>query len=266
MSEKNPMFLSGEYRSKSLCRTQPYLFSLPEGAEAEGERRYPLLVMLHGRTGNFRDWADCSRLSRHLSKFNLVVALPDGGENGWYSNAVGNGERYEDDLIQDFLPHLQNTLPILSPGKNWGISGLSMGGYGAVKIALKHWELFSVGASHSGALNVAARPVAHAVFGEPEADREMRKDNNVFWLAEQALCRLPVERPRLHIDCGLSDPLLGESKMFSDHLNFLGYSHDYRELQGHHAWPYWDRAFRTLLPTLAQELGADRLATPRAKL
>ena len=243
----------GDYVSTSLQSKQPFAYFLPEGVELGSEEKFPLLVLLHGHLGNYRDWSERSRLARHLSAYRLVVAMPDGG-NGYYTNAVNGGERREDDLIEDFLPHLEATLPILPRGKNWGVAGLSMGGYGAIKLALKHWRTFSIGASFSGALNVPGRPVRHDVFGDPETDRATRKIESAFWQAEQALCRFPWERPRLFLDCGTSDPLFGESQMFSNHLNFLGYPHLFRELPGHHTWPYWDRAFRTLLPTLAETL------------
>ena len=96
----------------------------------------------------------------------------------------------------------------------------------------------------------------HPVFGDPEQDRGMRHRENPFWLIEQALCRWPTERPRLHIDCGTEDALLTSNRRFADHMNFVGYPCAYRELPGQHSWPYWDRAFKTALPELARSLGA----------
>jgi putative tributyrin esterase len=255
-----PDVLSGEYYSTSLRRNQPYACYLPTEADT-GEYPYPLLVMLHGRTGNYRDWPQYTRMARYLTGYGLIVAFPE-GDNGWYTNAVNGGEQHEDDLIQDFLPHLQATLPLLPSGASWGIGGLSMGGYGAVKLALKYPHLFSAAVSHSGALEAPMRPSVHSVFGDPQIDSAFRRRENPFWLAEQALCRFPTERPRLHLDCGLSDPLLEENRRFSEHLNFLGFGHDYRELPGHHTWPYWDRAFRTILPVIAAELGVRKTELP----
>lgn len=234
---------------------------MPIDAEVS-KHRCSLLVMLHGRTGAYTDWPQNTRMARYLAGLNIVVAFPDGGD-GWYSNAANGGERREDDLIEEFLPHLQMTLPLLPPGKSWGVGGLSMGGYGAIKLAFKHPHLFSVAISHSGAIEASIRAAPHPVFGDSYEHSAIRRKENPYWLAEQALCRLPTERPRLHLDCGLSDPLLEQNRRFSDHLNFIGFGHDYRELPGHHTWPYWDRAFRTLLPTIAAELGASTTSQSR---
>jgi putative tributyrin esterase len=246
---------TGTYFSAALGQDLPYAFLEPEQTSAESEQRNPLLVMLHGLDGSYRDWPSYTRIARYAAKFNLVIAFPE-GENGWYTNTAEGSRRYEDSLIQDFLPHLQRRLALRSPGKAWAIGGLSMGGYGAVKIALKYPHLFSLAISHSGSLEKPRTPEVHPVFGDPQTHAAIRLREDPVWLIEQALCRLPTERPRLHLDCGLNDPLLGVNRRFADHLTFLGYPHTYREQPGFHTWPYWDRAFRTIFPTVAHALGA----------
>jgi putative tributyrin esterase len=250
---------TGEYYSQALRRLQPYACYLPRHRETgtEATQQYPLLVMLHGLNGNYLDWANHTRIARYLAPYRLIVVFPEGGD-GWYTNAVQEGERCEDDLIQDFLPYLQRTLPLMPSGKGWGIGGLSMGGYGAVKLALKYPALFSIAISHSGALEKPNISTPHPVFGDPQADQTLRRHENPFWLVEQALCGFPASRPRLHLDCGLNDGLLEANRRFSDHLTFLGYPHSYQEMPGYHTWPYWDRAFRRILPTIAKELGCER--------
>ena len=251
---------NGVYFSQSLAREQPYAYFAPaawDGGLAPDAPLYPLLVMLHGINSSYAHWDTYTRIARYAAAYKMVIAFPDGG-NGWYSNAINHGPRCEDDLIQDFLPHLRQTLPLAAPGKQWGIGGLSMGGYGAVKIALKHWQLFSVAVGHSGAYEKPGTPEVHPVFGDPQADAAFRKAENPIALAELALCRWPAERPDLYLDCGADDFLIETNRRFKDHLNFLGYPHTYHEMPGQHTWPYWDRAFRTVLPALANRLNAER--------
>ena len=251
---------TGAYFSHALNREQPYAYFAPaewDGDLALDSPRYPLLVMLHGINSSYAHWDTYTRIARYAAAYKIVIAFPDGG-NGWYTNAVNNGPRYEDDLIHDFIPHLQTTLPITAPGKQWGIGGLSMGGYGAVKIALKHWKLFSLAVGHSGAYEKPNIPEVHPVFGDPQRDAAFRKAENPIALAELALCRWPAERPYLYLDCGADDFLIETNRRFKDHLNFVGYPHAYHEMPGQHTWPYWDRAFRTILPALATRLNAER--------
>ena len=244
---------TGAYFSQALDREQPYAYMLPTGYTPE--RSYPLLVLLHGLNSDYKGWTTYSRVARYVAAYDLIVACPDGGA-GWYTNAANGGERREDDITQDFVGHLRATFSLVPPGHGWGIGGLSMGGYGAVKIALKHPHLFPVAVSHSGAFEKMQTATAHPVFGDPQADRRLRYHENPFRLIEQALCGLPTDRPRLHIDCGTEDALLTVNRRFVDHLNFVGYPYTYSEMPGQHTWPYWDRAFKTHLPELAQNLGA----------
>ena len=240
----------GSYYSQALGREQPFAYLLPPGYDPTTTKRYPLLVMLHGLNGNSLDWTTHTRIERYVAEEELVVAFPDGG-NGWYTNAFDGSGRYEDDLLQDFLPHLQATFPLLIPGKDWCIGGLSMGGYGAIKLALKHPHLFLRAFSHSGAFE-ATRKETHPVFGDPQTHASFRRAENPFALAELALCRLPTERPRLSLDCGLQDELVLETnRRFHQHLNFIGYLHTYQETRGYHSWPYWDRAFRAAIQGVA---------------
>jgi putative tributyrin esterase len=243
-----------EYFSKPLSRSQPYACYRPAGSETSG-RQYPLLVLLHGATGCWRDWGRYTRLARYLAGNQLIVVCPDGGD-GWYTNAVADGERREDDIMNALLPHLEATLPIVQGGAR-AIGGLSMGGYGAVKLALKYPGQFQAAVSHSGAFDITTRPQPNPVYGDLQTSMSLRRQESVYWLAEQALCRLPTNRTRLYIDCGLSDPLLETNRNFSAHLNYIGYGHTYREMPGHHTWPYWDRAFRTGLPDLLKDLNAS---------
>ena len=248
----------GSYLSGALGRPQQYACLMPASA-GPAEQRFPLVVLLHGLAGAWTDWPRFTRIARYLAGKNIVVVCPDGG-SGWYPNGVGGGGRYEDDILQDLLPAIEKALPVL-PYPHRAVGGLSMGGYGAVKIALKHPRLFHVAFSHSGALDVARRPDVHPVFGDPVGDAAFRRAEDPAWLAEQALCAPPVDRPLLFLDCGLDDPLIDANRSFSSHLDYIGYGHTYRELPGHHTWPYWDRAFRT---QLAEVTGAISRA-PRVR-
>lgn len=253
-------FQTGSYFSASLQREQPFGYIAPpewDGALAPETERYPLLILLHGLNSNFREWHEKTRIGVYLNAYKMVVAFADGG-NGWYVNGAGEEGRREDDLILDLIPCLQKTLPILPPGKAWGLGGLSMGGYGAVKNALKRPDLFSLAISHSGSLEKSLTPEYHPVFGDPQADIKLRRAESPAYLAEQALCEFPTRRPLILMDCGTGDPFLEASRAFHNHLQFLGYPHEYSETRGRHTWPYWDRALRNALPKIAQYLGAEK--------
>ena len=94
-------------------------------------------------------------IERYVDGLPLVVVMPDGGR-GWYTNAVA-GYTYEDDLIKDVVGLVDRTFPVKAERAGRAIGGLSMGGYGAVKLGLKHHEMFASVNSHSGALGIPAQ-------------------------------------------------------------------------------------------------------------
>jgi S-formylglutathione hydrolase FrmB len=135
-----------------------------------------------------------------------------------------------------------------------------MGGYGAVKLALKYPNLFSSAHSHSGALDFARNYATRGddwgrefkfIFGDTPAG----SDNDCFALAE----KLDVsERPALRIDCGVDDFLLDDNRAFHAHLETLGYTHEYGEFPGAHNWDYWDTHIREALSFHARNLGLKK--------
>ncbi len=247
------------YFSRALGREQPYGYFAPPGFEPEQtppDTRFPLLILLHGRKGDYRTWPEHTRLARYAAAYNLFIAFPEGAQ-GWYTNAYDGQANYEDDLMQDFVPHLQQTLPLLSPGRNWTIGGMSMGGQGAVKIALKYGQMFSLALSFSGAFEITRAKEPHPVFGDPQQNAALRRASNVFALAEDALSTWPPARPNLYLACGVEDPLLEANRRFHQHLDFLGYRHTYVETSGHHTLPYWDRAIRAALTSIVEVVSSQ---------
>ncbi len=259
MQTPAPVLLERQYISKALGCTQPYACYLPADHRAHADKRYPVLVMLHGSGCDHTSWSRMTRIGVYLSNYDIVTIFPFGKE-GWYTNGINfDGEsRFEDDIVLDLAAETMRATPALPAGRHWAVAGMSMGGYGAIRLALKFPEMFSCAVSHGGALDRMMRGDVHPVFGDPVQNAVFRKEQSPIWLVEQLMCRFPVQRPNLFLDCGASDPLLEVNRSFSNHLRFLGYHHRYTEASGHHTWPYWNRAFRTVLPDLAAQIGAAR--------
>ena len=214
--------------------------------------------MLHGFDSDHNSWLQHTRIEAVLAEYRVITVFPQ-GDNGWYTNAfIGGTGRHEDDLICDLIPELRSTLPVAGALRHWAIGGMSMGGYGSVKLAVKYPEVFGTAFSHGGAFERMFQNDVHPVFGDPVENAAFRRQESPVWLLEQLMCRFPIYRPRLFIDCGLQDPLLEVNRRFTNHLEFLGYHHSYRESPGHHTWPYWNRAFRQLAPQLMGSIGAKR--------
>jgi S-formylglutathione hydrolase FrmB len=181
--------------------------------------------------------------------------MPDGGRN-FYTNAK-EGPAYEDDLMHDVLGLVERTFPVKAERSGRAIGGLSMGGYGAVKLGLKHYEMFGSVNSHSGAVGILRRetmktrpltPEYQRIFGESTEG----SDEDPFALVE----RIDHGRlPPLRLDCGLDDVLLPQNRAFHKHLESLHIAHEYQEYPGGHNWEYWDEHVQEAIAFHVKNLG-----------
>jgi S-formylglutathione hydrolase FrmB len=228
---------------------------LPENA---GPGPFPVFYLLHGLSDDHTTWTRRTCLERYLEGWPMIVVMPDGGR-GWYTDSsVEPTGAFETFILRDLIGFIDATFRTRPERASRVISGLSMGGYGAVKLALKYPGMFCAAASHSGALvNPEDRggdylgSELHRIFG----DSPTGGANDVFALAQ----KLEVERrPALRIDCGLQDSLLEHNRHFHHHLESLGFPHEYAEFPGGHTWAYWDEHVREAIAFFARILRLRR--------
>lgn len=143
--------------SKFVHRSVAYCVMLPPSFDADKARHFPILYLLHGLGDNEQffihsgEWNLVEGLREKGELQDFLIATPDGGAS-FYINAKDGKERYEDFLVQEFLPFIEKRYRV-SPGRaNRAISGISMGGYGALHLAFRHAQLFSAISAHSASL------------------------------------------------------------------------------------------------------------------
>ena len=133
------------YFSRSLRKASSFHIVFPEDPAAP--RPWAIFYLLHGLSDDHTIWARRTSIERYVEGLPMAVVMPDGGR-GWYTNAV-EGDAYEDDLLKDVVGLVERTFPVRAERAGRAIGGLSMGGYGAVKLGLKHPEVFASVNSHS---------------------------------------------------------------------------------------------------------------------
>jgi len=126
----------GVFTSDAVPRTLPYSILLPHGFDAA--TRYPVLYLLHGAYGHHTDWPTHSRLAAHAAGLPLIIVCPE-GENSCYMNG-SNGERWEDSIVSDLPAHIEATYNARGDRGGRAIAGLSMGGFGAFNLGMRHPE------------------------------------------------------------------------------------------------------------------------------
>ena len=126
------------FRSAALGRDMPYRVISPEN---RADAKLPVIYLLHGGGGGFRDWSNYSDVARFAESGALLV-MPE-AESSYYTTAVDPPEdRFEDYIVHDLIADVEAKFPVATGRTNRAIVGLSMGGFGAVKIGLRHPELF----------------------------------------------------------------------------------------------------------------------------
>jgi putative tributyrin esterase len=196
-------------------------------------------------------------IQRYVDGLPLIIVMPN-GERGFYTdNPSRPAADHETYITQDIIGFTDRTFNSIPESSGRVVAGLSMGGYGAVKFALKYPRLFSAAASLSGALGMA-----HSNAGRDENfDREFGPvfglnpaggENDLFALASA----VPIAmRPPIFITCGTEDFLIEHNKMFSQHLKSIGFIHEYEEHSGAHTWSYWNRHILKVLSFLCPLVG-----------
>lgn len=222
-------------------------------ASAARQRKHPTLWLLHGMSDDHTIWQRRTSIERYVAPMGLAVVMPAAGRSFYTDMKVG--PRYWTFLSEE-LPAVARSLFHLSDArKDNFVAGLSMGGYGAFKWALRCPHQFAAAASLSGSLDMARhckaegdwRKELECVFGD--LCKIARSDNDLFHLARQ-VARSKGPKPRLYQCCGTQDFLYADNLAFRDYARKVGMDLTYEEGPGEHEWGYWDRMIQRVLEWL----------------
>jgi S-formylglutathione hydrolase FrmB len=247
--------------SRILKSTVHYCVYLPAsydaGAAQHPAQHYPVLYFFHGLGDNERTlfnsggWTLLDDLRRQHKIGEFLIAAPEAGRT-FYINSADGSVRYSDFFLQEFIPLIEAKYRISKGRNKRAISGISMGGYGALRFAFAHPEMFSSVSAQSAALiiespqelDTAARAGAPlgkllaTVFGSP-IDVQHWKSNNPFVLAQKNAVAL--RRLAIYLNCGQDDNYGFEKGAAALHaqLEKEGIRHEYRPYPGDHSFSYF---------------------------
>jgi putative tributyrin esterase len=219
-------------------------------------RKLPVVYLLHGGGGGFRDWSNYSDVARYAEK-GLILVMPE-GESSYYTNAVDPPrDRYEDYIIHDLITDVETRFPAAPGRSNRALIGISMGGFGAVKLALHHPDLFGFAAGLSSAIDVTRRAFTvkryhqsrhyEAIFGP--SGSSTRRDNDPFVLARSAD---PDVAPYFFLTCGEQEGLLPANREFAALLSQRHFHFEFHTVRGGHDWNQWDSWLPALFRSLSE--------------
>jgi putative tributyrin esterase len=218
-----------------------------------GPGPFPVLYLLHGLSDDHTIWLRRTSIERYVSGLGLIVVMPDGHRSFYANDPRPGGLAYENHMTQDVVGFVDRVFPTIAKREGRAVAGLSMGGYGAVMLALKNPGLFAAAVSHSGALAFTRQKRSDAPFGPLE--NALGRDYDCHRLASAVLKSGARQKPALRFDCGTDDFLIGHNRGFHAHLAKIGYAHEYEEHAGAHSWEYWDAHIRETIPFVMRHVG-----------
>jgi S-formylglutathione hydrolase FrmB len=263
--------------SRILKHEVHYCVYLPAGYDAGASnlpaQTYPVLYFLHGLGDNEQTlfnsggWTllDDLRQKRKIGEF--LIAAPEGGRT-FYINSADGSVRYSDFFLQEFVPLIESKYRISKGRRNRAISGISMGGYGALRFAFSHPEMFSAVSAQSAALitgtpqelDTAAKSGAPmgkllaTVFGSPIAVAHW-KENSPFVLANRN--QVALRRMTIYFNCGQDDNYGFEKGAAALHeqLQKEKVAHEYHPYPGDHSLGYFLAHFTEVMEFHSRAFG-----------
>lgn len=276
---------------------------LPPSYSRDTDRRFPVAYYLHGLFGSETDWVSKGSIDVTADSLfaagtpAMILVMPD-GDDGWYTTWADQvsyrtcadtlhveapdrycveHQRYDDYIARDVVRYIDGHYRTIADAAHRGIGGLSMGGYGAISMALHFADVFTAAASHSGVVSpmyTGPHPFTAPARYAATVD-EIRPTTGTFWprymhfwgtsldrwraadpahLAE-LLVRRGARAPSLFIDCGSDDGLVDQNRALHSELTRLGVAHGYAEWPGAHTWRYWSTHVAESLAWMGGRIG-----------
>jgi S-formylglutathione hydrolase FrmB len=197
-----------------------------------------VLYLLHGLSDDQSAWVRRTSVERYAEGKNLAVIMPT-THRGFYTD-MADGYNYWTYISKELPEKMHSIFRLSEEREKTFAAGLSMGGYGALKLGLRKPEAFAAVAGFSSAADMR-RPVSPSAEHKRIFGNDISAENDLFAIAE----KLPVkDAPRIYMWCGTEDFLLDANRRLSSHLKDLGFDIDYSESAGGHQWERWDEQIK----------------------
>jgi putative tributyrin esterase len=247
------------FRSAALNRDMQYRVVLP--ASVAAGVKLPAVYLLHGGGGNFRDWSNYSDSARFAER-GLILVMPEGDESYYVNAAERPQDRFEDYIVNDLIPDVERRFPVAAGRATRAIVGVSMGGFGAVKLALSHPDLFAFAGGISTAVDVPSRPFSikriqqwqhhRSIFGPWGS--QTRRNGDPFVIARSAD---PARMPYFFLSCGEQEGLLPANRNFAALLENRHFRYEFHVVSGGHDWNQWDERLPSVFQSLWEHIGSN---------
>lgn len=244
---------------------------------ANSKASYPVLYLLHGGSGHFRDWLTQTpdkMLVRNLAdQFNIIIVMPEGETFGWYMDSpFDQNNKFETYITKEVIQKIDNTYRTVRSNKGRVITGLSMGGHGAMYLSSRHPELFGAAGTMSGAMDMnytkfkinedftkSLKERFEKLLGTSDTSNDVFVKNSIV----NMVAAIKKNGMPITIDCGVDDFLIDANRELHRRLLYNGVAHDYTERPGAHTWEYWQNSLPYHLLFFQKVLRANGVAVEK---
>ncbi|MEZ0181677.1 alpha/beta hydrolase [Flavobacterium oncorhynchi] len=238
--------------STAMSKTYKAAVVLPN-SYAKSKLAFPVMYLLHGAYGHFGDWLKNTpnkKLVQNLSdQYNIIIVMPEGETFSFYLDSpVNPGSQFETFITQEVIQKVDKTYKTISNRNGRVITGLSMGGHGALYLSAKHPDLFCAAGSMSGAVDMGTMlnressaqvvKLMQPVFGDKSDNSALYAQHAVMGMLD----KIKDNKLPLIIDCGVDDFLIEPNRELHRRMVYDKIEHDYTERPGAHTWEYWENS------------------------
>lgn len=241
------------FYSAALQRPMPYRVFLP--AYLPPGQKLPVVYLLHGGNGGFRDWSNRSDVSRYAAQ-GLILVMPEGAFSYYQNAALKPEDKYEDYLINDLIADVETRFPAAMGRENRAIIGISMGGFAVARLALNRPDLFAFVGALSPSIDVCQRRFhlmqwwrLTEIFGP--VGSKTRTMSDPFMLAQSAD---PARTPYIYLTAGEIEALLFPNRRFAALLKGRDFAFEFHIKPGGHDWSEWNAQIPGCFESLMQHL------------
>jgi len=222
----------------------------------EASKALPVVYLLHGYSGNYADWVSkAPGFQKAADLHQMIIVCPDGGYGSWYWDSPVNPQsQFETHVSKELVAFVDSKYKTIKDKRGRAITGLSMGGHGALYLAFKHQDVFGAAGSMSGGVDIRPFPNNWDMAKNlgTYAEQQQRWEQNTVI---NMLHLLTPNSLALIIDCGTEDFFFQVNEKLHEAMRYRNIQHDYQVRPGAHNWAYWNNAVQYQLLFMSNFFG-----------
>ena len=243
-----------DVESERMGRSISNLVVLPKSYIENSDKRYPVLYLLHGYDGNHMAWQEHVDLTKYATEYNFIIVCPDGQDSWYFDSPIDPTFQFETYITQELRSYIESNFRTINDRKHRAITGLSMGGHGALWLAWRHRDIYGMCGSMSGGVDITTIKDRYKIdkrLGKYATNAASWKSHSVINLVSALT---PDDEQFIIFDDGKSDIFIKDNRALHAALQSHKIKHDYRERPRRHSWDYWVKSLRQHLTAFSSRI------------